>query len=129
MKKLCWSNETISSHSNCILVFMRYGDYIFLYVVCFVRKAFTYFFSSCSSSIGRIGGRQVVSVGSVGTEYADMSCRSPTPYGSNVTITCSKGSIMHEIGHALGFYHEQNRPDRDMYVTIVWDNVMPGKLD
>lgn len=44
MKKLCWSNETISSHSNCILVFMRYGDYICLYVVCFVRKAFTYFF-------------------------------------------------------------------------------------
>ncbi|XP_022789402.1 astacin-like metalloendopeptidase isoform X2 [Stylophora pistillata] len=80
----------------------------------------------CSSSIGRIGGRQVISVGSVGTEYADVSCRSPTPYGSNVTISCSKGSILHEIGHALGFYHEHNRPDRDMYVTVVWDNVMPG---
>ena len=37
MIKLCWSNETISSHSNCILVFMRYGDYICLYVVLYVR--------------------------------------------------------------------------------------------
>ncbi|KAL9983716.1 hypothetical protein ACROYT_G005935 [Oculina patagonica] len=80
----------------------------------------------CSSSIGRIGGRQVISVGSIGTQYTDTSCRSPTPYGSNVTITCSKGSILHEIGHALGFHHEHNRPDRDQYLTVVWKNVMPG---
>ena len=38
----------------------------------------------------------------------------------------SKGVVMHEIMHALGFFHEQSRYDRDEYVKIHTNNIMDG---
>ncbi|KAH9498106.1 Blastula protease 10 [Bulinus truncatus] len=35
----------------------------------------------------------------------------------------SKDIILHEIGHTIGFYHEHSRPDRDDYVSVLFDNV------
>ena len=30
-------------------------------------------------------------------------------------------------GHAIGFFHEQSRPDRDQFVIVQLQNVIPGE--
>lgn len=32
----------------------------------------------------------------------------------------------HELGHTVGFWHEQSRPDRDNYISVIWENVLDG---
>ena len=61
--------------------------------------------SGCSSYVGMIGGRQNVTLSSA----------------------CSTGNTIHEIGHAIGLWHEQSRVDRDDYITIHYDNVQSGR--
>uniref|UniRef100_K7E2H9 Meprin A subunit n=1 Tax=Monodelphis domestica TaxID=13616 RepID=K7E2H9_MONDO len=49
--------------------------------------------------------------------------------GQNLSIGSGcdyKAIVEHEILHALGFYHEQSRSDRDDYVNIWWDEIIPG---
>ncbi|MFE6925431.1 M12 family metallopeptidase [Nocardia sp. NPDC057663] len=54
---------------------------------------------SCFSEIGRVGGRQ------------SISCTANNSAG-NI------GGLLHEMGHAVGFIHEHQRPDRSSHVTV-----------
>lgn len=55
--------------------------------------------------------------------------------GGNQTLELSHGcanslhTIIHELMHALGVYHEHQRYDRDRYITIHWNNIQSNNLE
>jgi hypothetical protein len=59
---------------------------------------------ACQSHVGMVGGAQYV--------YLDESA--------------SIGTIAHEVGHAIGLWHEQSRSDRDRYVRVEYGNIDPA---
>jgi hypothetical protein len=58
----------------------------------------------CWSRVGRCSGKQKINIGG-----------------------CGFGSIVHEILHTAGVWHEQSREDRDENITILWDNIQSDK--
>jgi len=35
-------------------------------------------------------------------------------------------AMIHELGHAIGFNHEHQRPDRDNYIIVHYQNIQPA---
>lgn len=62
----------------------------------------------CSSFVGRRGGKQSVIL-------------------ERKTRCMSRGTIQHEVMHALGFFHMQSHTDRDNYVKIIFENIPGGQ--
>jgi hypothetical protein len=42
------------------------------------------------------------------------------------STSCTIGTILHEMGHVIGLWHEQSRADRGTYITINYNNVIKG---
>jgi hypothetical protein len=59
--------------------------------------------NASDSPVGRTGGAQIVRA---------------------ATLGFNAGAIIHEIGHAVGLWHEQSRQDRDDFVDVNLSNVL-----
>lgn len=71
------------------------------------------YFFRCWSYVGRYGGPQILSL--------------QPPDDRSQNCLGSEGRALHELLHALGIFHEQSRADRDKFVKIHLDNVIPRK--
>jgi Astacin (Peptidase family M12A)/Divergent InlB B-repeat domain len=64
------------------------------------------FSGECEAIVGRAGGEQQVG-------------------GS---AACTVATILHEMGHTAGLWHEQSRPDRNAYVSVNYGNLIKGSI-
>ncbi|XP_031169724.1 astacin-like metalloprotease toxin 5 isoform X2 [Sander lucioperca] len=102
------SNELAQQESNILNAFKMISDVTCIRFIQCTTESNSLLITSgsgCSSYVGCQGGVQ--------TLY----------YGKS----CSLGNLCHEIIHALGLHHEHTREDRDQYISVQWQSIIPGR--
>ncbi|VDK74510.1 unnamed protein product [Litomosoides sigmodontis] len=61
--------------------------------------------------------------------FADFAHVGGGPQQVSLDDECiSYATVIHEFMHVIGFVHEHQRGDRDYFVNILWQNIIPGKF-
>ena len=100
-------HQSLAAHTNVIYAAMNHissKTCIRFAPATSTTRDYVYLFlgQGCYSMVGKVGGRQLLSLGN-GCHYLRTAA--------------------HELTHAIGFYHEQNRSDRDKYIRVHWENI------
>jgi len=97
---------TAAEQASAIAAMAEWSSYVptIRFVALTTEPDYIYFkeTSVCQSSVGHGAGKRTI----------------------KLTAGCtSTHSIHHEIGHALGLYHQQTRKGRDAFVSVSWNNI------
>ncbi|CAH0392866.1 unnamed protein product, partial [Bemisia tabaci] len=87
---------------TCVRFKERSGekDFVRIFSSSGLKKGF-----SGHADLGRIGGEQMVIIG-----------------------RWNMNTVLHELGHTVGLIDEHTRPDRDLYMEVLQDNISPNLL-
>ncbi|XP_029970923.1 meprin A subunit beta [Salarias fasciatus] len=94
-----------------------------------IHKAFEqYRLKSCIDFKPWTGEANYISIFKGGGCFSSVGNRKVGKQRLSIGAGCDRiATIEHEFLHALGFWHEQSRSDRDDYVEIMWDRISEGK--
>ncbi|RWS18307.1 hypothetical protein B4U80_10079, partial [Leptotrombidium deliense] len=91
--------SNIETATNCVKFVPRTIEQDYIYITPDYERGY-----ACYSNVGRMGGQQLV----------------------KMQGDCVRESAMtHELLHAVGFGHENQRPDATQYITINYQNIRP----
>ncbi|KAM6948725.1 meprin A subunit beta [Aplochiton taeniatus] len=94
-----------------------------------ILKAFEqYRLKTCIDFQPWAGEQNYISIFKGGGCFSSVGNRRVGKQALSIGTNCDRiATIEHEFLHALGFWHEQSRADRDDYVAIMWDRITEGK--
>lgn len=95
--RLLWNWSLVQDTCSWAITYVIFAGKDYLYVTYDEKEP-----EGCLSHVGKLGGYQPIFLGEGCESFLHAA---------------------HEVGHALGLYHTQNRHDRDHYITPNWNKI------